>query len=82
MTFDINPWYGITVKHGQKIGLRKWRAEAYIFRRDNQKRIGGDFYGEGGAMTTADDVALNEAKHELHILSVPDDWSGPENGYN
>lgn len=27
MTFDIYPWYGVTVIHADKIGPRRWRAE-------------------------------------------------------
>lgn len=81
MTYDIDPWYGISVIHGEKIGPRRWRAKAYIFRRDTQQKIGEDFFGEGGAMTTADKAAFNAAKRELYVLGQPDDWSGPENGY-
>ena len=81
MTFDIDPWYGITVIHGEKIGPRRWRARAHIFRRDTQQKVADDFFGEGGAMTTADDAALKAAKLRLYALGKPDNWSGPENGY-
>jgi len=81
MTFDINPWYGITVIHGEKVGPRRWQAKAHIFRRDTQQRISDDFYGEGGAMTTADDAALNAAKRKLSSLGEPEDWVGPKSGF-
>lgn len=81
MTFDVDPWYGVTVIHGEKIGPRRWRARAYIFRRDTQQNVGEDFFGEGGAMTTADKAALNAAKGELYMLGKPHDWSGPEDGF-
>ena len=81
MTFDISPWYGITVSNGEKIGPRQWRAEANIFRRDTQQKLGANFFGEGGAMTTANDAALSAAKYHLYMLDKPNNWSGPENGY-
>jgi hypothetical protein len=81
MTFDIDPWYGITVIHGERISPRLWRARAYIFRRDTQQRVGDDFFGEGGAMTTADNAAFHAAKTYLFGLGVPENWSGPEVGF-
>jgi len=81
MTFDVDPWYGVPVFHGEKIGPRRWRARAHIFRRDTQQKVGEDFFGEGGAMTTADEAALNAAKRELNVLGIPHDWSGPEDGF-
>ena len=81
MTFDVDPWYGVTVIHADKVGPRRWRARAYIFRRDTQDRVGDDHYGEGGAMTTADTAALNMAKRTLRMLGEPENWSGPEGGF-
>lgn len=81
MTFDIDPWYGVTVTHGEKIGPRRWRAKAQIFRRDTQQRVGEPVYGEGGAMTTADSAALAAAKQLLHSFGEPASWAGPEGGF-
>jgi hypothetical protein len=82
MTFNVDPWYGVSVTHGKKVGPRRWQAEAYIFRRDTQQRVGKSFFGEGGAMTTADDAVLAAAKRELYILGKPADWSGPKDGFS
>jgi len=81
MTFNIDPWYGVTVIHGEKIGPRRFRAQALIFRRDTQRKVGSIHFGEGGAMTTADDAALNAARREIYALGEPNDWSGPKSGF-
>lgn len=62
MTFDINDWWGVTVRHGEKISPKRWRATAYAFRRDTQGRVGEDFVGFGTTMNTADDDALRQAR--------------------
>jgi hypothetical protein len=81
MTRDINSWYGVTVRHGEKIRPGLWRASAYIFRRDTQQQLGDDFIGEGSRMTSSDNAAFNGANKVLLSLNKPTDWKGPENGF-
>ena len=52
MIFEIDPWYGKTVLHDDKIGPRKWRSRTHIFRRDTHQKVGEGLCGEGDAMTT------------------------------
>jgi len=73
MTKDVNEYYGVTIRHGEKIGPRKWQARASIFRRDTQQTI-DELHAEGGAMTSADSNALSEAKIRIASLGVPDNW--------
>jgi hypothetical protein len=82
MTFDISPYYSVTVYHGRKMGPRRFKARAQLFRRDNQIQVGEDFFGVGGAMTSADEAALKEAQDAAKRLPAPVNWLGPQNGYS
>ena len=73
MTIDIDEYYGVTIRHGEKIGPRRWQAKASIFRRDTHQAI-GELYAEGGAMTSADSKVLSEAKMRIASLGIPDNW--------
>ncbi len=74
MTIDINEWYGVTIKHGEKIGPRRFQAHATIFRRDNFESI-EEFFVEGRAMTSADSNALAEARRKVTDLGEPSSWN-------
>jgi hypothetical protein len=58
------------------------RSASCYYARDNQTQVGDDFFGVGGAMTSADNAALKEAQDAAKGLPAPPNWSGPQNGYS
>ena len=58
MTSNINEWYSVTVFHAEKVGPKRWRARAHVFRRDRldtpENRVGEEFVGFGTTMNSAD----------------------------
>jgi hypothetical protein len=73
MTLNINEYYGVTVIHAKKMGPRLWRARAQIFRRDTFAVV-EEFFTEGGAMSSADTRAINEAERRVGFLDIPTNW--------
>jgi len=73
MTRNLNEFYGVTVVHAKKIGPRRWRAQAQIFRRDTFAVV-EEFFIEGGAMTSADSRAIDEAERKVGFLDIPTGW--------
>lgn len=80
MTSDINDWFSITVFHGEKVGPKRWRAGAHVFRRDRpdtpQNRVGEEFVAFGTTMKSADDDAYCQAKSFVQSQGKPLDWEG------
>jgi hypothetical protein len=75
MTADVDKYYSVTVSLTEKIGPRRWRSMATIFRRDTHKML-ETFYTEGGAKTSASRRAINEGKRKANIMGIPSDWQG------
>lgn len=73
MTIDINDWWGVSVTHGAKIGPKRWRATARVFRRDNLIVV-EEFEGYGTTMNTSDDDALHQARRFVLAQGQPRDW--------
>jgi hypothetical protein len=70
MDFDSDEYYSISVSHGKKIGPRRYHATADIIRRDTKKPV-GDVEGIGGAMTTAERNAKQNAINLAGSLGRP-----------
>lgn len=80
MTFDINPWFGATVTHGERVG-NNWTASAEVFGRDTQETLGATIYAKGESRAIAEDSALENAKNDIARREIPFDWSGPTGGF-
>jgi len=80
MTCDINDWYSVTVFHAEKVGPKRWRARAHVFRRDRldtpENRVGEEFVGSGTTMNSADYDAYCQAKSFVKSQGKPLDWEG------
>jgi hypothetical protein len=74
MTFDINEYWGVTASHADLIGPSHWQARAWVFRRDNFKKVGAPYIGTGETMHSADDQAILKAKQFIFTLGMPDNW--------
>jgi hypothetical protein len=79
VTSDINEWWSITVFHGERVGPKRWRAVAHVFRRDRPDtpdRVEEEFVGFGPTMNSADYDAYCQAKRFVLSQGKPSDWEG------
>ena len=79
MTSDINDWYSVTVFHAEKVGPKRWRARAHVFRRDRldtPDRVEKEFVGSGTTMKSAAYDAYCQAKSFVKSQGKPLDWEG------
>ena len=77
MTFDINEWFSVTVFHGEKVGPKRWRAKAQVFRRDRPDTPDDcirEFVVFGTTMNSADEDAYRQAKRFVKSQGKPLDW--------
>lgn len=74
MTFDINEYWGVTFSHADLIGRNQWRAKAWVFRRDDFRKIGHPHIGNGATRNLADEHALAEARQSIFTLGTPEKW--------
>jgi hypothetical protein len=74
MTFEINEYWGVTVSPANIMGPNFWEARAWVFRRDNFKKIGPPHIGSGLTMDLADSDALRIAKQFIVTLDNPKNW--------
>jgi len=66
MTYDLNEYYGVSLYPNtkEKIGPRRYRAKAGLFRRDNNEAI-ETFYAEGSVISTIYQDAIDQAKRKI-----------------
>lgn len=74
MTYDLNEYYGVSLYPNtkEKIGSRRYRAKAILFRRDNKETI-ETFYAEGSVISTIYQDAIDQAKRKTWC-KIPDNW--------
>jgi hypothetical protein len=79
-TSDINEWYSVTVFPEEKVGPKRWRARAHVFRLDRldtpENRVGEEFVGFGTTPNSARYDAHCQAKSFVESQGKPLDWQG------
>jgi hypothetical protein len=79
VSIDINKFFRVLVFHADEVGPKRFRATAYVFRRDcldtPDNRV-GEFVGVGSTMNSADYDAYRQAKRFAKLQRNPLDWAG------